>query len=210
MLGGIALNAGLLAQHAEADGERGLETLRHAERIQRFTARMNRLVGDLLDVVSLEAGQLALSRETHDAQQLVHEVVDSFQPSFAARKLLLTVDSLPSPALAEFDYERVAQVLANLLGNALKFAPAGGGVVVRVETSATELRCSVVDSGPGVPVERREAIFERFQQGSRKDRRGLGLGLYIAKCIVDAHGGRIWVEPAEPQGSVFHFTLPRA
>jgi signal transduction histidine kinase len=210
MLGGIALGAAVIAEQAAAAGDDGTRALLQAERIQRFTARMNRLVGDLLDVVSLEAGQLRINPGLHDVAAVVREIDDAFQSSFAAQGVALT-SSVPSGlGAAELDHGRILQVLANLLSNALKFTQKGGEVALSVAQVDAELRFSVSDTGIGVPADRAETIFERFQQGGRTDRRGLGLGLYIAKCIVSAHGGQIWVEPREGGGSTFHFTIPRA
>ena len=208
LLGGIALNAALLAKHANTQGDVGTETLRHATRIQRFTARMNRLVGDLLDVVSLEAGRLAVSPRQHDAVRLVRDAMEAFQPTFAAKELTLSSRVLEGALLAEFDYERILQVVANLLSNALKFTEAGGHVSLLVAPYEGEVRFSVTDTGIGVPADELGHIFERFRQLKTKDRRGLGLGLYISRCIIEAHGGKIWAERTDSPGTVFHFTLP--
>jgi signal transduction histidine kinase len=212
MLGGIALSATLVAEDAAAAGEAGANTLRHAERIQRFTGRMNRLVGDLLDVVSLEAGQLQIKHGRHEVSRLMQEAEEAFQPSFSAKGVALKTHAASGIGAADFDHDRVLQVLANLLSNALKFTEKGGEVVLSVAPVGDEVRFSVSDTGIGVPADRAEIIFDRFQQGGRKDRRGLGLGLglYIAKSIVAAHGGSIWVEDRVRTGSTFHFTIPRA
>jgi signal transduction histidine kinase len=101
-------------------------------------------------------------------------------------------------------------VLANLLANAIKFTPAGGTVLLRVEPVGQDVRFSVVDTGSGIPGHQLEAVFERFWQARSEDRRGLGLGLYISRGIVEAHGGRIWAESQPGEGSTFSFTLPGA
>ncbi|HEX6275439.1 MAG TPA: ATP-binding protein, partial [Polyangiaceae bacterium] len=111
------------------------------------------------------------------------------------------------PAVS-FDPARVLQVLVNLLSNAIKFTPPNGRVVVGVECIGEELRFKVSDTGEGIPLAKLEAIFERFVQVTEKDRRGVGLGLYISKCIVQGHGGRIWAESTLGTGSTFCFTLP--
>jgi signal transduction histidine kinase len=102
------------------------------------------------------------------------------------------------------------QVLANLITNAIKFTAPGGTVTVRGQRMDDELRLSVVDNGPGIAGSMLEAVFERFWQVGKNDHRGLGLGLYISRCIVDAHGGRIWAESRPGGGSAFHFTIPVA
>jgi signal transduction histidine kinase len=208
LLGGIAMNAAQLANDAGVQGAQGDKTLRRAESIQRFTARMNRLIGDLLDVVSLEAGRLAVSPRPDDAVRLVRDAMETFQLAFAAKGLTLSAQVAPGTLLAKFDHERVLQVLANLLSNALKFTPEGGRVTLLVTSLESEVRFSVTDTGVGIPADGLGSIFERFHQVQAKDRRGLGLGLYIAKCIVEAHGGRIWADRLERGGTAVHFTLP--
>ena len=210
LLGGIALNTALLTKHAQRQGEPGNETLQRAERIQRFTARMSRLIGDLLDVVSLEAGRLAVSPQRRDAVNLVRDAVDAFEPLFADKGITLRWHTEVGSLLAEFDDERILQVLANMLSNALKFTQRGGYVTLTVNRIGSEVCISVTDTGIGIPAGDEQAIFERFRQVRAKDRRGLGLGLYISKCIVEAHGGRIWAERLERGGTSLHFTLPGA
>ena len=108
------------------------------------------------------------------------------------------------------DHERIFQVLANLLSNALKFTDRHGTISVRVESEGSEARFSVADTGAGIAGDHLESIFERFWQVSQGDRRGLGLGLFISKGIVEAHGGRIWTESELGKGSTFFFTVPGA
>lgn len=181
---------------------------RHAERIQRAGARMNRLIGDLVDVSSIEAGMLRVTREVGDPTPVVTEALGTFQRQAAAKAVALVAELVPPSALAAFEPARIFQVLANLLSNAIKFTPANGKIVVRVERIGSEMRFAVRDTGPGIPAERLEAVFERFVQIGDNDRRGLGLGLYISKCIVQGHGGRIWAESTIGKGSTFCFTLP--
>jgi signal transduction histidine kinase len=115
---------------------------------------------------------------------------------------------LRPPSILAFDPARLLQVLTNLLSNALKFTPAGGKVVVHVEGVGPDLRFSISDTGPGVPSDQLEAVFHRFVQVTKNDRRGVGLGLYISRAIVEGHGGRIWAENRNGGGSTFYFTLP--
>jgi signal transduction histidine kinase len=185
------------------------ETLDAANRIERYVARMNRLIGDLVDVTSIDAGKLARVLATGgDAAALLAEATETFQPAALEKGVLLSPDASARPLLAEFDRGRLLQVFANLISNAIKFTPAGGSITVGVRPSDTELRFCVADTGVGIAPALANAIFERFWQVGSGDRRGLGLGLYISKCIVEAHGGRIWVESAAGQGSRFYFTLP--
>ena len=205
ILGAIAMSAAALI--ARSRGEADAEGARHAERIQRSTARMNRLVGDLLDVVSLEAGELRLVSEPHDALELVKEAMAAAVPSFAAKRLALTLEAPEGAIVMKFDHGRLLQVLANLLSNAFKFTEPGGSVTLSIARVGADARFSVSDTGPGIPADRRAAIFERFQQATT-DARGLGLGLYISRCIVEAHGGTLWVDGQEPRGATLRFTIP--
>lgn len=209
LLGGIALQAALLKRDA-AEHEVGRKTVQAAEKIQRFTARMNRLIGDLVDVASLEEGRLRVAPALQDATAPVREAVEAFQPLASSQGLSLDVEIRGNTLMAKFDHERILQVLANLLSNAIKFTPSGGVILLRVEPVGEEVRFSVTDTGPGIPNHQLESVFERLWQARREDRRGLGLGLYISKGIVEAHGGRLWAESQLGEGSTFAFTLPGA
>jgi signal transduction histidine kinase len=201
--------AGLITKAESGRAEhRDEQVLTHAQRIQRSAARMNRLVGDLVDVASIEAGALAVRCQPGDPGDVVTEAVEMLQAQAAASGVSLASDILTPSSVAEFDAARILQVLANLVGNAIKFTPAGGSVVVHVERAGEEVRFAVRDTGVGIPSQHLDSVFERFRQISREDRRGVGLGLYISKCIVHGHGGRIWAESGAPGGSTFWFTLP--
>jgi signal transduction histidine kinase len=180
----------------------------HARRIQRSGARMNRLIGDLVDVASIEAGKLAVTRDVADPVQVVTEATDTFQAQAAKAGISLVTEIVPPVSHACFDAARVLQVLSNLLSNALKFTRADGKVVVRLAQKADSLEFAVTDTGAGIPADLLEAVFTRFHQVTPNDRRGLGLGLYISKCIVQGHGGQIWAESRVGEGSTFVFTLP--
>jgi signal transduction histidine kinase len=207
LLGGIVMNAELLSHEALAD-DHGQKTVAATARIQRYAARMNRLIGDLLDVASMDAGRLAVSLVAGDGAAIIAEAVDLFQSAASARTISLTA-VIPEPNItAHFDHERILQVLANLITNALKFTPEGGNVSVHAERAGSDLRVRITDDGCGVSAGMLEAIFERFCQVGTNDRRGVGLGLYISKCIVLAHGGTIWAEPNDGAGTTVVFTLP--
>jgi signal transduction histidine kinase len=182
--------------------------LLHAQRIQRSGGRMNRLIGDLVDVASIEAGSLAVTREVVDPGPIVTEAVDTFQAQATAQGVTLLAELVPPLSVVALDPARILQVVTNLLSNALKFTPRGGTVVVRVERIGEDIRFSVIDTGVGIPRDKLEAVFVRFLQVQPNDRRGVGLGLYISKCIVQGHGGRIWAESNDGGGSALHFTLP--
>jgi signal transduction histidine kinase len=170
---------------------------------------MNRLIGDLVDLASIEAGSLSVTREVGDPTPVVEEAVDTFRPQAGARGLSLVTEIAPHPMVAAFDPARILQVLVNLITNAIKFTPSGGTVVVRVHSSGDDLTFAVHDTGIGIPEDQLAIVFERYRQVPSPDRRGVGLGLYISKCIVAGHGGKIWVESCLGSGSTFWFTIPK-
>src|SRR3954471_22110423 len=180
----------------------------HARRVQRSGARMRRLVGDLVDVASIEAGMLAVTRAIGDPADVLTEAVETFQAQASGSGISLTSEIAPGVPPVAFDAARILQVLCNLLSNALKFTPAHGSIVVRLEHVDDDVVCCVSDTGLGIPDDKVEAVFDRFVQLTKNDRRGVGLGLFISKCIVRGHGGRIWVENSIGKGSSFCFTLP--
>lgn len=206
LLNGVMGFAGLISMEVSR-AKYGPEMVKTAEMIQRSGARMNRLIGDLVDVASIHAGTLAVSRYEEDPTHIVNEALDSFKPAAAAREITLEAN-LAAPLSASFDPPRILQVLTNLLSNAVKFTPKRGKVVVSVERVEGGLRFSVSDTGIGLPPDKLEAVFQRYLQVSTNDRRGVGLGLYISRCIVQGHGGRIWVESKLGAGSTFRFTIP--
>ena len=182
----------------------------HARRVQRSGARMRRLVGDLVDVASIEAGMLAVTRAVGQPADVVTEALETFQAHASASEISLTTEIVPGVPSFPFDSARILQVLCNLLSNALKFTPAQGSIVVRLERIEENVVCCVTDTGEGIPDDKLEAVFDRFLQLAKNDRRGVGLGLFISKCIVQGHGGRIWVENRVGGGSTFCFSLPIA
>ena len=207
MLNGMVGFAALIAKGvSQEDHEQ--EVVDYAQRIERAGARMSRLIGDLVDVASIEAGVLAVRREPGDLAVVVTEAVETFQAQASAIGVSLDAKIASPLPSASFDPARILQVLTNLLSNALKFTPRDGSVIVRVDHIQDELRIAVVDTGEGIPRDKLEAVFERFLQVAQHDRRGVGLGLYISRCIVQGHGGRIWAESAPGNGSTFYFTLP--
>lgn len=206
LLGGIVTSAAVLSTSALQD-ENGRNTLAETRRIGRYAARMNRLIGDLVDIASIDAGKLAVSPSRGDLASLLREAVDSFQANAAARGVLLEsrCDALLSAA---FDHDRMLQVLGNLISNGLKFTPRGGKVTLCGERDGSGVRISVADTGSGIPEDALESIFERFSQAAGNDRGGLGLGLYISRCLVEAHGGTIRAESKPGAGSTIRLMLP--
>jgi signal transduction histidine kinase len=207
MLNTVVGSAALIAKEMSAESH-AEPVVMHTRRIERAGTRMNRLIGDLVDIASIEAGVLAATRQVGDPTQVVTEAVESFQAQASANAVSLVSEIVAPASLAAFDPARILQVLGNLLSNALKFTPANGTVVVHVERIGDEMLFAVSDTGVGVPAHQLEAVFERFRQVTKNDRRGVGLGLYISKAIVQGHGGRIWAENRIGGGSTFSFTLP--
>jgi signal transduction histidine kinase len=176
--------------------------------IRRAVARMQRLIGDLLDTASIDARRLGIEQTPVPVAPLVGEMLEMLEPA-AANKAVRLASELPAELPAIFaDRGRIHQVLWNLLGNAIKFTPEGGSITLRVTPSDDVVTFSITDTGPGIPESELPHLFERFWQARRTARLGTGLGLFIAKGIVEAHAGRIWVETQLGAGSTFCFTLP--
>jgi signal transduction histidine kinase len=191
---------------AEGDVDRVI--FRVAANVHRVTLRMSRLVDDLVDLVSIDADRFIVIPERQDAARLVSEIVETFGPLAVEKDVSLAVSGRPGPTNGRFDRHRILQALANLVLNAIKFTPAGGHVDVGVAAARNRIHFSVSDTGPGIARDQLEAIFERYAQGAQNRHQGLGLGLYIARHIVEAHQGAIWAESAIGRGSTFHISLP--
>jgi signal transduction histidine kinase len=167
----------------------------------------NRLIGDLLDVMRLTSGHISVEMEVLHVATVLEEAAENVAHLAVKRGVTVAVEIPRVPLLVRADRGRVAQVLGNLLDNAVKFTRAGGRIVLRARPTEEEVVFEVADTGPGVSEEAQAHLFDRFWQARQADRRGLGLGLTIAKGIVQAHGGRIWVESELGKGSRFCFTL---
>jgi len=182
---------------------------KQAARIEHATERMDRLIDDLLDAARIEAGMFRADRKPEDASNLIAAVVEMFRP-IADEKSIHVVGHPPAaPAVVSCERHLILRVLSNIIGNAVKFSPQGGTITVRAERLSADVQFSVSDEGPGIPPESRPHIFDRYWHQRTGNRRGTGLGLYIARGIVEAHGGRIWIG-AESPGTVVAFTLPLA
>jgi two-component system OmpR family sensor kinase/two-component system sensor histidine kinase BaeS len=172
---------------------------------------LTRLVEDLRVLALADAGQLHLRTATLDLGPFVREIVEAHRPQAQERAINLALEASPNLPQILIDRDRVAQVLGNLLNNALRYVPEGGHVVVRVREQEQEVAVSVADDGPGVRPEDLPRLFERFWRGDPARRRatgGSGLGLAIARHIVGAHGGRIWAESTAGGGLTVTFTIP--
>jgi PAS domain S-box-containing protein len=200
----MLMASSLLAETLDADSP----AQRQVAMLHRAGERMNRLIQDLLDVKRMESGHLSVDACPLLVATLLTESADGLRPLAAAAGLELRLELPPDLPRVSADRHRMHQVLSNLIGNAIKFTLRGGKITLRADVVAHEVRVAVTDSGPGIPAEQLPHIFGQFWQGARTDRRGIGLGLAIAKGIVEAHHGRIWVESTLGSGSTFFFTLP--
>jgi PAS domain S-box-containing protein len=195
----------------EGEGGRSPGIAELAQTIRQSSDWMNRLIQDLLDVTSIEAGRLSLDRGAVDPVRLAVEATVMLEPIAQERSVALREELPELLPWVDADAGRVVQVLSNLIGNALKFTPAGGEVVVRAAREDGIVRFDVADSGVGIPEAHLPHIFDRFWQARQgAGRGGAGLGLAISKGIVEAHGGRLEVQSREGKGTTFSFTLPVA
>ena len=182
---------------------------RAIEAIRRSALRMDRLIGDLLDASTIEAGRLSLETAVQSVDQVVRDAIEALEAPATQKRVRL--ESVGGGDLGVFcDRGRMLQVFSNLIGNAIKFTPEGGSIAVRVEPRDQDVWFFVTDTGPGIPEDQLPRLFDRFWQAKRTARLGTGLGLTIAKGIIEAQGGRIGVESQVGVGSTFFFTLPRA
>ncbi len=208
-LGAIAAAAGTIARRAPPDPEDDV-IRRSAATIRRVAHRMGRLVADLLDLAAIESGRLSIGRAPLRPSDAVEEAVEAIRP-LAAEAGVHVVAQPPSPSpFVDGDRARVQQVLVNVLSNAASVTPRGGAVCVGHRARGAWVVFSVGDGGPGVAAADRRRIFERYWRGPEARHRGVGLGLAIAKAIVEAHGGRLWVAARRGRGAVFRFSLPVA
>jgi signal transduction histidine kinase/putative methionine-R-sulfoxide reductase with GAF domain len=207
-LSAIALSATVLLGHAHAQGD--ARSAAQLETIQRAVARMTRLIGDLLDLANIGAGQLKVEKRREPARELVAEALDLQEPLARAAGITLTRDLPIGGLFVDCDRERIFQVLSNLTDNAIKFSRAGDEVAVRARRRGDAVEIEVKDHGPGIPPEELGAIFDPYWSRERQGKKGSGLGLFIAKGIVAAHGGRIWAESETGRGTSLLFTLPIA
>jgi signal transduction histidine kinase len=203
----ISLASGLLQEILPDDA--GQDAVRkHLDIIRRSARQMEHLIRDLLDVASIGAGHLSVEPRPHPAGTLLRTAGDLLRPLAEAAGLEFQSDCPEDTPAVRADADRILQLFSNLVGNAVKFTPAGGRVWVGLEAGDGEVRFHVADTGPGIPPDQLPYVFEQFWQARRAGRHGAGLGLAISQGIAEAHGGRIWVESREGEGTTFFFTLP--
>jgi PAS domain S-box-containing protein len=177
--------------------------------IQQAARQADRLIQDLLDVTRIEEGRLPISPLPIPLIPLLRDALEVMEPLAEERGVTLRATLAPDDVLVHADAGRLHQVVSNLVGNAVKFTPRGGEIALSAEADAATVQIAVRDTGVGIPAESLPHLFDRFWRG-REERRGSGLGLTIAKGIVEAHGGRIWIESDVGTGTVVTFLLPRA
>lgn len=192
-------------------GEVSEVTLDKLVRVERQALRLSHLITDLLDLSRIESGRMEMRMAPTSIVEVVATRIDDMRTQADDKEITITLeadDNLPDVVA---DGERVGQVVTNLLSNAVKFTPQGGSVRARIRREGSLLSVQVIDTGTGIPLDERSKIFDKFHQVSSVHTRqqgGTGLGLAIAKSIVEAHGGRIWVDDGVGSGSDFRFVLP--
>jgi two-component system sensor histidine kinase KdpD len=204
-LAAIKASAESLLQHDVAWSEEDRDGFAGA--IVRESDRLNRLVANLLDMSRIEGGALRPQRDWYDLGELVREVVGRLRPFLDGRRIELAIaDDLPPVSL---DYLMIDQVVTNLLENAVKYTPPGTPLDIRVERRGNRIRVKIADHGPGIPPDKRQAVFDKFYRLERRGQiRGSGLGLAVTRGLVEGHDGRIWAEETPGGGATFVFELP--
>jgi signal transduction histidine kinase len=177
------------------------------ERIDRAIGRMDRLISQLVDGTRIGQGELRITTRPEPVGAIVGETVDLYSHTARDRDVALEATELPDGAVVQADRDRVMQVLGNLVGNALKFTAPGGRVTLSARRDSDVIVFAVADTGTGIAPEDLPHVFEQYW---KHDQQGTGLGLFIARSVVQAHGGRMWVESKPGAGSTFFFTLPLA
>ncbi|NIU56602.1 MAG: GAF domain-containing protein, partial [Phycisphaerae bacterium] len=180
------------------------------ERLEKNGRHLLNLINDVLDLSKIEAGRLTLSLNEYSMEEVVQTVSTSVEALLAEKDLELKVEVPKDLTIGKGDEQRIAQVMLNLVGNAIKFTDEGE-IKIEVNVANETFLVSVHDSGPGIAEADQHKIFDEFQQAdgsSTRKKGGTGLGLSISKKIIDMHGGRIWVESTLGKGSIFRFTLP--
>ncbi len=204
-LSAIKMSADLLVDQGDIPAEQRRQLL---DVISRQATRLDRIVGDLLDMSRIEAGHFEIRSATVDLCQIVADTVKIYQA--ASHRHAITVATPPAPVLAQCDGDRITQVLNNLVSNAVKYSPQGGQIHLSLNLGSDGIRISVVDQGIGIDASDLGRIFEPFQRAAsvKHDIPGVGLGLAASRKIVEAHGGRIEVRSKAGSGSEFSVVLP--
>lgn len=208
-LNAVRMGIEILAEAGSQDGD-AARVAAYLEIVSRAVEQMDRLIEDLVDVARMESGGLSLQLRAQPVGRLIYDAIAGFQPAAADKSIDLQVHVDQELPLVRVDPDRLTQVLANLLSNAVKFTETGGRVRISAVREEDGVCITVSDTGRGIAPEDLGHIFDRYWQARSSRRAGAGLGLSIARGIVDAHGGRIWAESRLGQGSDFHIFLPSA
>lgn len=204
----IMMSSGVLVELMASADQR--TSRKYVETISTAASRMAHMIDELLDVDRIDAGTIKLHSSDCQVDNLVDGALELFHTQATERAIALRRGARVGPVHVLVDPERIHQVLSNLISNALKFTPADGEVHVSASVTPDEVTFEVRDTGPGISAAQIPRLFDRYWQGTTTKQRGsLGLGLYICKNLVEAHGGRIWVESTLGEGARFCFTLPR-
>ncbi|MBV8762487.1 MAG: HAMP domain-containing histidine kinase [Deltaproteobacteria bacterium] len=206
-LSGI-LTATELLERLHIEPPMGERVRRSVDSIRRLTARMSRLINDLMDFASIENGHFSIDPIDTSPEDIVSGTLEAFLAQAAEREIAIDARVASECPRLHADEERVVQALTNLVANAVSVTPRGGRIALVADCTAQSVRFSVADTGPGIHADELPHLFERYWRSPSAAYKGTGLGLPIAKAIVDAHGGRIWAESAPGRGSTFHFELP--
>ena len=178
-------------------------------RIDSEVSRLTQLVAELTELSRIEIGKAELKKEPVDLNQLVEEVIHQLSPQAERQKLSILQDFASDLPFIHADKDRIRQVMANLVHNAIKFTPAGGRITITTQVLEGSVLVDIADTGIGIPKEDLPRVFERFYKGDKaRAGEGTGMGLAIAKHVIEAHGGSIWVRSEEGKGSTFSFSLP--
>ncbi|MBK9265796.1 MAG: response regulator [Polyangiaceae bacterium] len=205
----IRMGALALSHDQSAEDDNGRRRLRQLRFILNSVDRMTHLVRSLLDMATIQGGRMYLDHTNEPVDSLLDCVQEMMQPLVDSHQIFLTiVRAEGQPLVVRCDRERILQVFSNFLGNAIRFAPRGTEVTIRIERQGRDLWVSIADQGPGIAEEDLPLIFDRFWRKRHKDGGGTGLGLFIAKGIVEAHGGEVRVESVCGRGSTFSFSIP--
>jgi signal transduction histidine kinase len=207
-LSAVDVSAQMLLMSPKLDAENTARERATVENIRHSTRRMAVLIQNLLDVAKIRSDGLRLQRRDEPLNELVSGAVEFARTLAHSRKIQIAVETPAENTLLHVDAEAMFRVFSNLLGNAIKFAPMNSVVTLRAERSPSEITFSVRDTGPGIAPEDLPHIFEDFWQARETAKLGTGLGLPIARGIVQAHGGRLWVESRAGEGADFRFTVP--
>lgn len=169
---------------------------------------MTRMISDLMDAANIHAGRISVKPRREPIDTIIHEAVSVYEPLANTKNISLTMELPDGDLHSNCDRERIMQVLANVIGNSIKFCDSGDSIVVTAARKAAGVEVTITDSGPGIAAADLPQVFDAYWSANENLQRGTGLGLFITKRIVEAHGGAIWIESAVSEGTRVHFTLP--